>query len=146
MTKHVLEPAAQALADATASPPFLTVARSSRDDFTDDDLRVAARLVPLFRSIHRQVEVLERRIASGHPFSLSGRELAVLGLVAEGRTSLAIASQLGCSPRTVEKHLEHMYRKLDVRDKVSAVREARAAGVLFEVSAHLTVALRAKGA
>ncbi|WP_217424025.1 response regulator transcription factor [Agromyces sp. Marseille-P2726] len=52
---------------------------------------------------------------------LTSRELAVLGLVARGLTTVAIASRLRISPRTVSKHQENLYRKLHVNDRVSAV-------------------------
>jgi len=63
-------------------------------------------------------------------FELTGRELAVLQLLAEGRTTRCTAHQLGCSPRTVEKHLERCFRKLDVRDRLNAVRVATQAGLV----------------
>jgi DNA-binding NarL/FixJ family response regulator len=47
------------------------------------------------------------------------------GLTAEG-----IARRLGTSPRTVHKHLEHVYRKLGVTDRLGAFRAAQAAGLL----------------
>ncbi|MCW2500544.1 MAG: liaR5 [Frankiales bacterium] len=56
---------------------------------------------------------------------LTQRELEVLGLVAEGRTNQAIAHALEVSPRTVAKHLEHAYRKLDVSCRVQAVAATR---------------------
>jgi DNA-binding NarL/FixJ family response regulator len=52
---------------------------------------------------------------------LTERERAVLALVAEGRTNRAIGHALELSPRTVAKHLEHVYRKLDVSCRVQAV-------------------------
>jgi DNA-binding NarL/FixJ family response regulator len=52
---------------------------------------------------------------------LSLRERAVLELVAAGRTNVAIAHELGISPRTVAKHLEHLYRKLGVANRAAAV-------------------------
>jgi DNA-binding NarL/FixJ family response regulator len=52
---------------------------------------------------------------------LSTRERAVLELVAAGRTNVAIAHELGISPRTVAKHLEHLYRKLGVANRAAAV-------------------------
>jgi DNA-binding CsgD family transcriptional regulator len=36
------------------------------------------------------------------------------------------------SRHTVRKHLEHVYRKLGVADRLVAVREARAQGLLDE--------------
>jgi DNA-binding CsgD family transcriptional regulator len=44
-----------------------------------------------------------------------------LRLAALGRTNSAIARALDVSPRTVAKHLEHIYRKLDVTSRTSAV-------------------------
>jgi DNA-binding NarL/FixJ family response regulator len=49
------------------------------------------------------------------------REREVLDLVAEGRTNAAIGHVLEVSPRTVAKHLEHAYRKLEVNCRVQAV-------------------------
>lgn len=56
-----------------------------------------------------------------HPAALTVREQEVLVLVAEGRTNQAIAHALDLSPRTVAKHLEHAYRKLEVSCRVQAV-------------------------
>ncbi len=52
---------------------------------------------------------------------LTAREREVLALVAEGRTNQAIGHALQVSPRTVAKHLENAYRKLDVTCRVQAV-------------------------
>ena len=41
-----------------------------------------------------------------------------------------IAHRLQCSPRTVHKHLKHVYRKLAVRDRLNAARVARALGLV----------------
>jgi DNA-binding NarL/FixJ family response regulator len=53
--------------------------------------------------------------------ALTAREREVLRLVAEGRTNQAIAHALALSPRTVAKHLEHAYRKLDVTCRIEAL-------------------------
>ena len=52
---------------------------------------------------------------------LTGREREVVGLLAEGMTAVAMAHRLGVSRRTVEKHLENVYAKLGVRDRLAAV-------------------------
>jgi DNA-binding NarL/FixJ family response regulator len=44
--------------------------------------------------------------------SLTERELAVLALMAEGRSNQAIAGQLFMSPKTVETHVGNMFAKL----------------------------------
>ena len=57
------------------------------------------------------------------------REEEVLGLLAQGLSNKAIASRLGLSPDTVKDHLENVYRKLEVRDRVSALRRATELGL-----------------
>jgi DNA-binding CsgD family transcriptional regulator len=51
---------------------------------------------------------------------LTARENNILGLVARGHNNTEIASTLGVSIRTVHKHLEHLYTKLDVHDRTAA--------------------------
>jgi len=62
-----------------------------------------------------------REAATGALADLTDREIRVLNLAALGRTNSAIAHALDISPRTVAKHLEHIYRKLDVNSRTSAV-------------------------
>lgn len=60
-------------------------------------------------------------MVTGQPCAgLTEQELRVLELVAVGRTNQAIAHVLRISPRTVAKHLEHAYRKLDVPNRAAA--------------------------
>ncbi len=61
---------------------------------------------------------------------LTQRESEVLVLMAAGLTTPAIAGQLGISPETAKDHLQNVYRKLDVRDRVSAVRRAEELGLV----------------
>jgi DNA-binding CsgD family transcriptional regulator len=58
---------------------------------------------------------------------LTERQLEVLDLVAGGLTDVAIAHRLGCSPRTVDKHLEHAYRRLGVSCRTAAMAAVSAA-------------------
>jgi RNA polymerase sigma factor (sigma-70 family) len=51
---------------------------------------------------------------------LTVRESQVLALVAVGQSNREIAELLGVSQRTVHKHLERCFRKLDVRTRVQA--------------------------
>jgi DNA-binding CsgD family transcriptional regulator len=110
----------------------VVLGRSGRDDFSDEDMAVARRVQPLLRAVRRQVDCLRLGVPDHelHEVGLSGRELAVLQLLATGRTTGAMGGVLGCSPRTVQKHVEHLYRKLGVRDRVSAVRIGHEAGLV----------------
>jgi ATP/maltotriose-dependent transcriptional regulator MalT len=55
---------------------------------------------------------------------LTGREIEVLALVAEGLTDAQVAERLVVSLRTVHAHLRSIYRKLDVRSRSAATRYA----------------------
>jgi DNA-binding NarL/FixJ family response regulator len=56
--------------------------------------------------------------------ALSQRELDVLRLVANGATNREMARRLFISEATVKTHLLHLYEKLGVRDRASAVAVA----------------------
>jgi len=55
---------------------------------------------------------------------LTDRESDVLRLVVEGLTARQIASRLVLSPRTVENHVQHVLRKLDLPNRAALVRYA----------------------
>ena len=105
-------------------------------DYSDDDLTLARHIQQSLITVDQQIRALARLSAERGPadpaeaFDLTGRELAVLQLLAEGRTTRCSARQLNCSPRTVEKHLERCFRKLGVRDRLNAVRVATQAGLV----------------
>jgi len=46
-------------------------------------------------------------------YRLSPREQEVVQLLVQGKTTLAMADQLGISPHTVRDHLKHLYRKTE---------------------------------
>jgi len=52
--------------------------------------------------------------------NLTSREMEVLQLVVEGKTNAEIAILLGISEKTVEKHLDSVYRKMGVASRVEA--------------------------
>jgi DNA-binding CsgD family transcriptional regulator len=61
---------------------------------------------------------------------ITARQHVVLCYLSEGLTAAAIAHRLGVSARTVEKHLENLYRALGARDRLEAVLKARDRGLL----------------
>jgi DNA-binding NarL/FixJ family response regulator len=62
--------------------------------------------------------------------ALSARELEVLRFVAAGSTNRETAKRLFISEATVKTHLLHIYAKLEVRDRASAVAAAYQRGLL----------------
>jgi DNA-binding NarL/FixJ family response regulator len=61
---------------------------------------------------------------------LSGRELDVLRLLAEGRTNREIAAALFLAEGTVKNHVTNVLAKLGARDRTQAALRARALGLL----------------
>lgn len=62
--------------------------------------------------------------------SLSGRELEVLGLVAEGLSNQEVGQRLFLSQATVKTHLVHVFGKLGVDSRTAAVARARGLGLI----------------
>ena len=54
-------------------------------------------------------------------FELTVRESEVLVWLTQGKTNHEIADILAMSPRTVNKHLEHIFKKMMVENRISAV-------------------------
>jgi DNA-binding NarL/FixJ family response regulator len=62
--------------------------------------------------------------------ALSQRELEVLGLLARGLSTEAIAERLGISPLTVRSHIRDMLRKMGLHSRTEAVSIALRNGLL----------------
>jgi DNA-binding CsgD family transcriptional regulator/tetratricopeptide (TPR) repeat protein len=70
-----------------------------------------------------------RAAAPGPPVRLTRRELTVLRLLAAGRTTKDIAAELVLSPRTVERHIANLYRKIGARGRADAAGFAHRHGL-----------------
>ena len=57
--------------------------------------------------------------------SLSSREVEVLEQLSKGLSYTIIANHLFISPSTVRKHIENIYKKLQVHSKIEAVQKAK---------------------
>ena len=70
---------------------------------------------------------------------LTPREREVLGLLAEGLDTGAIAETLYISPKTVGTHVQRILAKLDMHSRAEAVAFAYREGLVEDVSAHALV-------
>ncbi len=74
----------------------------------------------------RKALCLDRGGGGGVTADLTAREHQVLGLVAAGRRNTEIAAELYLSEKTVKTHINHIFTKLGVADRVQAVLYYRA--------------------
>ena len=68
-----------------------------------------------------------RRLARSGPRDACGlteRELEVLRGVAAGKSNKTMASELGLSERTIDRHVSNIFSKLDVRTRAAATARA----------------------
>ena len=76
-------------------------------------------------SLVDRLRAVRARVTEGANLeSLTMRELEVLRLLSDGRSTVEIAALLGISPMTVQSHVKNVLAKLGVHSKVEAVRLA----------------------
>jgi len=104
-----------------------------------DDLVAAIRVVAegnvfLYASLARFLmkDIADQKLAAGNDGAdgLTAREIEVLTLVAEGRTSREIAEALVISVKTVERHRENIMHKLDLHSRMELVKYAIKRGLI----------------
>ena len=61
---------------------------------------------------------------------LSGREIEVLQLIAEGAANKEIATKLSITQSTVKTHATHIFEKLGVNTRTEAVTDALRRGII----------------
>ena len=115
------------------------VCRAIRDVYEGKTF-FASRLTSFYHDIFIQAAPLtgSRTVSKCTKKRLTPREREVLQLIAEGKANKETAAGLGISIKTVEKHREHLMRKLDIHDTAGLTRHAIAAGVI-ESSVRVTI-------
>jgi HD-GYP domain-containing protein (c-di-GMP phosphodiesterase class II) len=115
----------------------LTADRPHRPAFAED---VAARMLETQAGDSLDAEAVacvlaaagQREAPPSHrwPADLTDREVEVLRLIARGRSNREVAAQLVISPKTVGRHVENLYRKIDVSSRPAAALFAVEHGLL----------------
>jgi DNA-binding CsgD family transcriptional regulator len=97
------------------------VLNRKRRDFSDRDRAILDLTGATLAGLFATVGAVGRGGASAHVAgSLTAREGQVLHWLRAGKTDRDVAAILGCSHRTVQKHLQHIYEKLGVETRTAA--------------------------
>jgi predicted ATPase/DNA-binding CsgD family transcriptional regulator len=132
--------AAESLREAVHAPlsssyqsdyaPFLKSARTALGEeafttaWSDGRSLTLEQAIALAKSVFAVAEPPSGIPTKTHPSGLTPREIEILRLVATGLTDTQIAERLVISPRTVSKHLQSVYSKLDLPSRSAATRFA----------------------
>ncbi|HVL35962.1 MAG TPA: response regulator transcription factor [Burkholderiales bacterium] len=115
------------------------------EEYVAEALAAGARGYLLKRSASEEMELALRAVSAGEIYlspaiarrgasserpRITPRQREVLKLVAQGRTTREIASQLGLSPRTIDTHRAEPVHELGVRDAIGLLREAARLGLI----------------
>jgi DNA-binding NarL/FixJ family response regulator len=80
---------------------------------------IAAKSLALLRNPNKSIQEENQE-----DYDLTKREIEVLAKLSQGLDYLEISEVLFISPFTVRKHIENIYRKLQVHNKMTAVKKA----------------------
>jgi DNA-binding CsgD family transcriptional regulator len=117
---------------------ILAIALSRREtDFSDEERELLAvarpHLIQIYRNALHHSDVISRQLLRSAPFAdqkplqdlgLTPAQAKVLSLIAGGQSTSDIAGDLQISERTVQKHLQGVYRRLGVSDRSAAIHRA----------------------
>jgi len=84
----------------------------------------------LLRLIRSQEQQAPAPAPKSETASLTKRELEILQIIAKGLSNNEAAKVLGLSKATIRTHLEHIYEKLEVSNRLEAVTEGIREGII----------------
>ncbi len=102
----------------TLNTPFSTISQSLKIFF----LGKANSNEFLLRLVNKDTE--DEAAELKKRWRLTDRESEVLYWITKGKTNREIGQILGTSPRTINKHSEHIYKKLEVENRTTAATKA----------------------
>ena len=101
----------------------------SQIDLDEEGLRYVGQILAAIPGDNGQSRQGASR-SPGLPESLSERETEILNLLARDLSNKEIAARLFISPKTVKKHLDNIYGKLNINSRRQAVEKAVVLGIL----------------
>jgi two-component system nitrate/nitrite response regulator NarL len=104
------------------------VRRASGDEICDAIVQIAAGRTVWHEEVQAALASDIRERADVDPI-LSPRELEIIKLVADGRSTAEVAGELYLSVATVKTHLHRAFTKLGVKDRAAAVAECLRRGL-----------------
>jgi DNA-binding NarL/FixJ family response regulator len=111
--------------------PLIVVSGSLDAPMAVSCIRAGAEDIVLKHDLHRLPGSVDAALAKRERLStLSPRQLEVLRLVADGKTTREIARQLGISDKTVETHRGEIMKRTGIHDAVTLVRYAIRLGLV----------------
>ena len=120
-----------ALADTqVAYAGLLLRSRCEQDRTRAAKLMADARAIGCGLELRPVLRSLDELSDETGPASLTGREIDVLGKLADGSSNKVIARDLNISHSTVATHVRHIFRKIGVNNRTEAADFARRRGVL----------------
>jgi predicted ATPase/DNA-binding NarL/FixJ family response regulator len=111
-------------AERSVYEPYIAAARAQVDEASWETAWSEGQQMTSDEAIGYALQTEEPSVTPKDSAGLSGRELEVLRLVAEGLTDPQVAERLYLSPRTVGFHLRSIYRKLGVPSRAAAAKAA----------------------
>lgn len=123
------------ISDARGGQDCLYVMFSSAASFNNSTLAAIENLVPYLDAALRRFAPMDRQHETTPPSitnapsrngndGLTAREVEILHWVRIGKTNAAIASLLDISVFTVKVHMQNIFKKLDVSNRIQAVAKA----------------------
>jgi DNA-binding NarL/FixJ family response regulator len=123
--------AQQILRDLRPTAPFIIVTGSISGSQSVAAIRAGAEDLVLKANLGRLSASIDAALAVRRPLhKLTGRQVEVLSLVAEGHRTREIAKRLRLSVKTVESHRGEIMKRLKMHDVVSLVRYAMRVGLV----------------
>ena len=118
------------ISDKRGRNDCLYVILSSKDELDNSMLTAMEVLLPYLDTALRRVEPLSHRPGKGRlragsqeseAYRLSQRESEIMGWVKIGKTNDEIGTILSISCHTVKNHMQHIFKKLDVYNRLQAI-------------------------